>query len=249
METNLLLFNSEEFGNVRTICEGDKIYFCGSDIAKSLGYTNPHKAVNDHCLEDGVTFRSVIDSMGREQNIKFISEGNVYRLIVSSKLPSARAFERWLFDQVVPSIRQHGAYITENLLQQFMDNPQMIYALADTMLKERRRADGLDAALQEALPKAEYYDAYVSPEDCTNIRATAKELQIPERQFCKFLVEAKFMYRCPAGNLMPYNKPGNEGLFIVRDYCTSSGHKGVYTLITPLGKDRIRIKLMENPDG
>jgi len=130
-----------------------------------------------------------------------------------------------------------------------MDNPQMIYALADTMLKERKRADGLDAALQDALPKAEYYDAYVNPEDCTNIRATAKELQIPERQFCKFLVEAKFLYRCPAGNLMPYNKPGNEGMFIVRDYCTSSGHKGVYTLITPLGKDRIRIKLMENPDG
>ena len=246
METKLLLFNSEEFGNVRTLQEGDKIYFCGSDVARALEYSEPHKAVARHCK--GGMKRPILTNGGVQEMI-VIPEGDVYRLIVSSKLPSAERFERWLFDQVVPSIRQHGAYITENLLQQFMDNPQMIYALADTMLKERKRADGLDAALQEALPKAEYYDAYVNPDDCTNIRATAKELQIPERQFCKFLVEAKFMYRCPAGNLMPYNKPGNEGMFIVRDYCTSSGHKGVYTLITPLGKDRIRIKLMENPDG
>ncbi len=246
METKLLLFNSEEFGNIRTICEGDRILFCAKDVAEALGYSNPRKAVGDHCK--GVTKRDTLTE-GGVQSLSYIPEGDVYRLIVGSKLPSAQRFETWLFDQVVPSIRQHGAYITENLLQQFMDNPQMIYALADTMLKERRRADGLDAALQDALPKAEYYDTYVNPEHCTNIRATAKELQIPERQFCKFLVEAKFMYRCPAGNLMPYNKPGNEGLFIVRDYCTSSGHKGVYTLITPLGKDRIRIKLMENPDG
>jgi len=246
MEAKLLLFNSEEFGNIRTICEGDRILFCAKDVAEALGYSNPRKAVGDHCK--GVTKRDTLTE-GGVQSLSYIPEGDVYRLIVGSKLPSAQRFETWLFDQVVPSIRQHGAYIMENLLQQFMDNPQMIYALADTMLKERRRADGLDAALQDALPKAEYYDAYVNPEDCTNIRATAKELQIPERQFCKFLVEAKFMYRCPAGNLMPYNKPGNEGMFIVRDYCTSSGHKGVYTLITPLGKDRIRVKLMENPDG
>ena len=246
METKLLLFNSEEFGNVRTICEGDRILFCAKDVAKALGYSNPRKAVGDHCK--GVTKRDTLTE-GGVQSLSYIPEGDVYRLIVGSKLPSAQRFETWLFDTVVPSIRKHGAYMTESTLQRVMEHPELIMAMAAQLMQEHNRAEDLSATLQDALPKAEYYDTYVSPEDCTNIRATAKELQIPERQFCKFLVEAKFLYRCPAGNLMPYNKPGNEGMFIVRDYCTSSGHKGVYTLITPLGKDRIRIKLMENPDG
>ena len=246
METKLLLFNSEEFGNVRTICEGDRILFCAKDVAEALGYSNPRKAVGDHCK--GVTKRDTLTE-GGVQSLSYIPEGDVYRLIVGSKLPSAQRFETWLFDTVVPSIREHGAYMTESTLQRVMEHPELIMAMAAQLMQEHNRAEDLSATLQQVQPKAEYYDAYVSPEDCTNIRATAKELQIPERQFCKFLMEAKFMYRCPAGNLMPYNKPGNEGMFIVRDYCTSSGHKGVYTLITPLGKDRIRIKLMENPDG
>ncbi|MBR4962167.1 MAG: phage antirepressor KilAC domain-containing protein [Clostridia bacterium] len=246
MEAKLLLFNSEEFGNIRTICEGDRILFCAKDVAEALGYSNPRKAVGDHCK--GVTKRDTLTE-GGVQSLSYIPEGDVYRLIVGSKLPSAQRFETWLFDTVVPSIRKHGAYMTESTLQRVMEHPELIMAMAEQLMQEHNRAEDLSATLQDALPKAEYYDTYVSPEDCTNIRATAKELQIPERQFCKFLVEAKFLYRCPAGNLMPYNKPGNEGMFIVRDYCTSSGHKGVYTLITPLGKDRIRIKLMENPDG
>ena len=246
METKLLLFNSEEFGNIRTICEGDRILFCAKDVAEALGYSNPRKAVGDHCK--GVTKRDTLTE-GGVQSLSYIPEGDVYRLIVGSKLPSAQRFETWLFDTVVPSIRKHGAYMTESTLQKVLEHPELIMAMAAQLMQEHNRAEDLSATLQQVQPKAEYYDAYVSPEDCTNIRATAKELQIPERQFCKFPVEAKFMYRCPAGNLMPYNKPGNEGMFIVRDYCTSSGHKGVYTLITPLGKDRIRIKLMENPDG
>ena len=249
METKLLLFNSEEFGNIRTILEDDKILFCAKDIADALEYTNSRKAVNDHCRYVTKRYVPHPQSEGKQIEMSFIPEGDVYRLIVGSKMPSAVQFETWLFDTVVPSIRKHGAYMTESTLQKVMEHPELIMAMAEQLMQEHNRAEDLSAALQDALPKAEYYDTYVSPEDCTNIRATAKELQIPERQFCKFLVEAKFMYRCPAGNLMPYNKPGNEGMFIVRDYCTSSGHKGVYTLITPLGKDRIRIKLMENPDG
>ena len=249
METKLLLFNSEEFGNIRTILEDDKILFCAKDIADALEYTNSRKAVNDHCRYVTKRYVPHPQSEGKQIEMSFIPEGDVYRLIVGSKMPSAVQFETWLFDTVVPSIRKHGAYMTESTLQMVMEHPELIMAMAEQLMQEHNRAEDLSATLQDVLPKAEYYDTYVSPEDCTNIRATAKELQIPERQFCKFLVEAKFMYRCPAGNLMPYNKPGNEGMFIVRDYCTSSGHKGVYTLITPLGKDRIRIKLMETHDG
>ncbi|MBQ3591737.1 MAG: phage antirepressor KilAC domain-containing protein, partial [Clostridia bacterium] len=198
METKLLLFNSEEFGNIRTICEGDRILFCAKDVAEALGYSNPRKAVGDHCK--GVTKRDTLTE-GGVQSLSYIPEGDVYRLIVGSKLPSAQRFETWLFDTVVPSIRKHGAYMTESMLQKVLEHPELIMAMAEQLMQEHNRAEDLAATLQQVQPKAEYYDAYINPEDCTNIRATAKELQIPERQFCKFLVEAKFMYRCPAGNL------------------------------------------------
>lgn len=104
------VFNNPEFGQVRTIETDGKILFCGSDVAKALGYVIPHKAVREHCKEDGVTNQTVIDSMGRTQNAKFITEGNVYRLITHSKLPNAQKFESWVFDEVLPTIRRTGYY-------------------------------------------------------------------------------------------------------------------------------------------
>ena len=114
------------------------------------------------------------------------------------------------------------------------------------MLAEKDRADRLDEKISELQPKADFFDAFVNSDDCTNIRNTAKELGVPERVFCQFLQDAGFLYRCPAGNLMPYSKPENEGLFIVRDYYTQFGHHGTYTLITAAGKNHIRSLL--NPE-
>lgn len=106
------IFKNEEFGEVRTIEKNGSVLFCGSDIAKALGYTNTKDALVRHCREDGVAFHDLIDSMGRKQQAKFITEGNVYRLISHSKLPGAERFERWVFDEVLPSIRKNGGYIS-----------------------------------------------------------------------------------------------------------------------------------------
>lgn len=106
------IFKNEEFGEVRTIEKNGSVLFCGSDIAKALGYTNTKDALVRHCREDGVAFHALIDSMGRKQQAKFITEGNVYRLISHSKLPGAERFERWVFDEVLPSIRKNGGYIS-----------------------------------------------------------------------------------------------------------------------------------------
>lgn len=110
MMEGLQTFESEQFGAVRTVEENGIILFCAVDVASILEYANPQKAIRDHCREDGVTFRSVIDNMGRMQTAKFIDEGNLYRLIVHSKLPTAEQFERWVFDEVLPTIRQTGRY-------------------------------------------------------------------------------------------------------------------------------------------
>jgi len=239
VEQNVKLetFVNEEFGSVRIIEEDGKYLFCGSDVAKALGYSIPTKAVNTHCK--GVS-KMEAPTSGGKQKLLFIPEGDVYRLIVHSKLPAAERFEKWVFDEVLPTIREHGAYMTDSLLEQVVQEPQVIYQLAETLLMERRRADRLEAELDSVRPKAEYFDAFVDPADCTNIRTTAKELQIPERRFARFLQDEGFMYRCPSGKLMPYNKPSNQGLFIVRDFCRN-GHKGAYTLITPRGKELIRL--------
>ena len=103
-------FNNTEFGEIRTIQKNGEVLFCGKDIAAALGYADPKKAIIQHCKENGVAIYPLIDSMGREQQAKFITEGNVYRLIAHSKLPGAERFERWVFDEVLPSIRKSGGY-------------------------------------------------------------------------------------------------------------------------------------------
>ena len=107
------MFNSAEFGEIRTIEENGKTWFCGADVCKALGYTNTRKAISDHC-KDGVTNRYLIDSMGRNQKAKFITEGNVFRLITRSRLPKAEEFESWVFDEVLPTIRKTGGYGNTN---------------------------------------------------------------------------------------------------------------------------------------
>ena len=109
-------FNNTEFGEIRTIQKNGEVLFCGSDTARALGYADTAKAIKAHCKEDGWVICPVIDSMGREQQAKFINEGNVYRLIAHSKLPGAERFERWVFDEVLPSIRKNGAYMTDDVL-------------------------------------------------------------------------------------------------------------------------------------
>ena len=120
----LEIFNNDEFGEIRTALIDDKPYFCASDIAKALGYSNPNKAINDHCR--AITKRSTPIS-GKMQDINFIPEGDVYRLIVKSKLSSAERFEHWVMDEVLPTIRKTGGYINNaNLMinTYFSDIPE-----------------------------------------------------------------------------------------------------------------------------
>lgn len=111
----LQIFKNSEFGEVRTIEENGNILFCGSDVAKALGYTNAPDALSRHCRS--IVKRDTATSQGNISKMSFVPEGDLYRLVVNSKLPSAEKFERWVFDEVLPSIRKHGAYIAPNLKQ------------------------------------------------------------------------------------------------------------------------------------
>ena len=241
---NMQIAEDAEFGKVRIVKDGDRFLFAARDVAKALGYKRPADAVKQHCKGVGVL---PTPSAGGIQETKFIPEGDVYRLIIRSKLPSAQRFEKWVFEEVLPSIRRTGGYMTGNLIQQVLDNPEMIYSFAERMMEEHARNEVLEKALLDAKPKAAYYDAFVNPEDCTNVRTTAKQILVPERRFVRFLIGNGYLYRAPSGKLMPYAAQGNVHLFIVRDFY-NNGFCGSYTLITPAGKDlfcSLRAKILE----
>lgn len=241
MDNKIEIFKNEQFGEVRTILEGEKVLFCAADVAKALGYTNPNKAVNDHCR--AITKRSAPIS-GKVQSINFIPEGDVYRLIIRSKLPAAEKFELWVFDEVIPTIRKTGGYMTDSLLERIQKEPAVIVEFAQALILEKNRVKALECELNTAKPKADYYDAFINPDDCTNIRTTAKELKIPERKFVQFLLREKYLFRSPSGQLLPYNKDSNAGLFIVRDFVTYC-YTGSQTYFTPKGKEVIRMKFQK----
>lgn len=137
MENQLQIFNNAEFGKVRTIVDGDKILFCASDVAKALGYEKPNNAINTHCKNATLKQGIITDNLGRKQNANFIPEGDVYRLVVRSKLPTAEKFESWVFDEVLPSIRKTGSY---SIKQQPVDDAKQLRSEAMLLNARTRQA-------------------------------------------------------------------------------------------------------------
>lgn len=248
-KSKMEVFQNQEFGSVRTVEEDGKVLFCGKDIAAALGYVNTQDALAKHCKSDGVAFRYPIrDSLGRMQDARFIPEGDVYRLIAHSKLPSAQRFESWVFDEVLPSIKRHGAYMTPETLQAAILNPDTMIQLCQQLKAEQDKNAQLKAensALvvqnQIAAPKAEYFDALVDRNLLTNFRQTAKELGVKEREFVSFLLSHKYIYRDKAGHLLPYSSR-NDGLFEIKEcFNDKTSWKGTQTLITPKGRETFRL--------
>ena len=242
--TNMLkVFENQEFGNVRIINEADRYLFCASDVARALGYAKPANAVATHCrytLKRGIPHPQ---ARNKEIEMVFISEGDVYRLIVHSKLPSAERFERWVFDEVLPTIRKYGAYMTDSVLEQVMENPDTIYSLAAQLLEDKAKCEELSRQLKDAQPKAEYFDSFIRADGCICIRYCGKEFGIPQNKFVKLMLEHKYLYRDQKNRLMPFADKQARGFFVVRDFYTPNGVLGQQTLVTCKGKEHIRRQL------
>lgn len=235
----LMIFNNPEFGEVRTLEEDGKVLFCGSDVAKALGYANSRKAISDHCR--GVTKRYTPTASG-EQEMSFIPESDLYRLVFSSKLPTAEKFTEWVTAEVLPSIRKHGGYV--NGQERLSPEELMAKALmvAQKTLAEREaRLSALAVENQIMAPKADYFDQLVERNTLTNFRETAKQLDIPPKKFVAFLLEKKYIYRDKKGKLLPYEQK-NNGLFEVKEcFNEKTQWSGTQTLVTPKGRETIRL--------
>ena len=204
----LQIFNNAEFGEVRTVEINGKPYFSASDIATALGYSNPRDAVSRHCK--GVVKYDIPTTSGI-QTLSFIPEGDIYRLIVRSQLPSAERFEKWVFDEVLPQIRQTGGY---NLPQTYAE---ALRALAD----KAEEAERLMIENEEMKPKAVFADAVVASDTTLLVREFAKMLKqngvdIGEKRFYKWLVEHNYVIKKYNG-YEPTQRAMELGLFEIAE--------------------------------
>jgi anti-repressor protein len=257
---NLEIFRNEEFGEVSVIIENNKEYFEATTVARMLGYSNPRKAILDHCKDPGVTNRDVGVVTGKKadgsdaiQNVnkKFIDEGNLYRLIITSKLPSAQKFERWIFDEVLPSIRKNGAYMTDKVLEKTLEDPDYMIKLLINLKEEKertklakQRAEELEATITLDRPYTYFAKSIASSSDAISMGEFAKLLnnhgiKIGRNRLLGWLRDNGYLIK----NGKEKNKPKQvyieQGILqlIERTYKTIDGDKiSTSTLITGKGQ-------------
>lgn len=219
---DLQIFKNEDCGEIRIVEENGKVWFCGSDVAKALGYSNTKDALARHCKEDGVAFHDLIDSMGREQQAKFINEGNVYRLITHSKLPSAQKFESWVFDEVIPSIHKHGAYMTGETLEKALTSPDFLIELATKLKEEQAKRIELESKIEEDKPKVLFAQAVEASKSTILVGDLAKILRqngvnIGQRRLFDWLRDNGYLMKAGSSRNLPTQSAMDAGLFEIKE--------------------------------
>lgn len=171
------VFENNDFGNLSVIYENGKAYFPSTECAKILEYSNPHDAVSRHCRS--LVKREVPHPQNPSKTIEanFITEGDLYRLITHSKLPTAERFERWVFDEVLPSIRKHGAYATEDTIDKILQDPDFGIRLLGELKAEREQRKALESQAVADAPKVLFAKSVECSEDDILIGQLAKILK------------------------------------------------------------------------
>ena len=225
---DLQIFKSDKFGEIRTLeDESGKALFCGSDVAKALGYVNTKDALARHCRDDGVAFHDLIDSMGREQQAKFINEGNVYRLITHSKLPAAQQFESWVFDEVLPTIRRHGAYMNDSTLEQALTSPDFLIQLATKLKEEKAKRIELEAKIEQDKPRVLFAQAVETAKTSILVGDLAKILkqngvETGQKRLFERLRQDGYLIKDGNSRNMPTQRAMEMGLFEVKESTVSN---------------------------
>lgn len=235
--------------------------FCAADVCKALGYTNPRKAVADHVDEGDVTKRDTPTSSGT-QTISYVNESGLYSLIFGSKLPTAKAFKKWVTSEILPSIRKHGAYATETTIDSIIANPENGIKLLQALQQEREENARLQAKneqqqstielqskeIQQAAPKVNYYDNHLQSVNTQTSTQVAKQIGMDAEKLHKKLKEKGIIYR-QSGQWILHTPYSTWGLHSTRTqtYTRSDGSIGtsVYTVWTAKGV-RFIIALYEN---
>lgn len=174
---NYEIFKNDEFGQIRTVEVEGKPYFVASDIAKALGYKRPSDAVSAHCR---YTVKHSIphpQSKNKTMEVNIIPEGDMYRLITNSELPSAEKFESWVFDEVLPTIRKHGAYMTNEVIEKTLTDPDYLIQLATALKDERQARQLAEKKIEEQKPLVDFANQVTDTTDLIDMKTMAKLLK------------------------------------------------------------------------
>ena len=229
MTNELQVFENNQFGQMRTLTENGNTLFCGSDVAKALGYTNAPDALTRHCR--GIVKRDTPTSSG-VQTMSFIPEGDVYRLITHSKLPTAEKFERWVFDEVLPTVRQTGAYMTPETIEKVLMNPDTIISLA-TQLKE------LQTKVEQDKPKVLFADAVAASHTSILIGDLAKLIrqngvEVGQNRLFQWLRDNGYLIKRKGSDWnMPTQRSIEMGLLEIKESTHIDGNGCNVTTKTP----------------
>lgn len=228
----LQIFNHPDFGRVRTIDEDKIILFCGKDVASALGYKSPKDAITAHCK--GAVKRRLPTTSG-DQEMSFIPESDLYRLVFSSKLPSAEKFTDWVTSEVLPSIRKHGAYMTPETLQAAILNPDTMIELCRRLKEEQERATALQEENISMRPKALFADSVAASGSTILVGELAKILRqngvdMGEKRLFGWMRENGYLIKRKGTDYnMPTQKSMEQGLFKIKETVIShsDGHTSV----------------------
>lgn len=226
------------------------VYLKLEAVARGLGFTqekNGVEYVRWDRVENYLADMGFPHTWGKDD---FIPENIFYRLAMKANNETAEKFQAKVADEVIPSIRKHGAYMTEDTLDRMINSPEFGIKLLTALKEEKDKRKALEVANSELsaqnaimAPKADYFDDLVDRHLLTSFRDTAKELGIPPKAFVGWLLEKKYLYRDQKHKLVPYENK-NNGLFKVRESKNDkTGWAGTQTLVTPKGRETFRLLL------
>lgn len=234
MNNEIKVFSNEEFGSIRRVEINGEFWLIGKDVAQALGYSNPRKALADHVDEEdkGVT---KCDTLGGAQDITIINESGLYSLVLSSKLPTAKKFRRWVTSEVLPSIRKHGAYMTPETLEAAILNPDYLIKVATALKQETEKRKALEAKVQTDAPKVLFADSVAASTSTVLIGELAKIMRqnginMGEKRLFQWMRDNGYLVkRKGTDHNMPTQLSMEQGLFRVKETVIShsDGHTSI----------------------
>lgn len=226
MAHEMQVFKSKEFGEIRIATVNGEPWFVGKDVALSLGYSNPLKAIRDHIDHEDKTVNESFTVNGT--NVILINESGLYSLVLSSKLPTAKKFKRWVTSEVLPTIRKHGAYMTNDALHRAITEPDFLIRLATELKQEQEARRLAEKKIEQDKPKVLFADAVeISESDCT-VGTLAKILkqngiEMGQNRLYEWLRSHGYLHKTGMDRNRPLQKYVEQGLFRVRESHRGSG--------------------------
>ena len=261
MENKLQIFTNSEFGTIRTIEINGEGWLVGKDVATILGYANTPDAIAKH-VDDEDKLTSQIAIAGQMRNVTVINESGLYSLILSSKLPKAKEFKRWVTAEILPAIRNHGAYFTPKTFDEILKNPDHLMTLLQNWKEDREEKNRLAGIVEvqavqiaEMQPKASYYDKILQSNEAIPVSVIAKDYGFSGKRMNQLLHQLKIQYPC-GGTWLVFQDYAAKGYTVTKTISIGDGYSKTHTNWTQKGrlflyeflKRHGHLPLIEQPD-